>query len=55
MVQTQAECTGLLRDEVVIQVVETIKEKTMQAMTTTTKLREKFNTITEEIKVAQKD
>jgi hypothetical protein len=55
MAQTQAECAGLLSDEVVIQVVETIKEKTTQALTTATELREKFQMITEEIEAAQKD
>jgi hypothetical protein len=42
MAQTQAKCTRLLSDEVAIQVVETIKEKTVQALTTTKKIREKF-------------
>jgi hypothetical protein len=51
MLQTQEECAGLLSDEVVIQVVETIKEKTMQALTTTRELREKFQIITKEIDV----
>jgi chromosome segregation ATPase len=55
MAQTQAECTGLLSDEVVIQVVETIKEKTAQALTKATELKEKFQMITEEIEEAQKD
>ena len=54
MAQTQAECVVLLSDEVVVQVVETIKEKTVQTLTTTTELREKFHMITEEIKVARK-
>ena len=54
MEQTQAECVGLLSDEVVVEVVETIKEKTTQALTTTTELREKFQMITEEIEASQK-
>jgi peptidoglycan hydrolase CwlO-like protein len=53
--QTQAECAGLLSDEVAVQVVDTIKEKTMQALTKATELKEKFQTITEEIEAAQKD
>jgi hypothetical protein len=55
MAQTHAECIGLLSDEVVIQVVKTIKEKTAQALTTTTELRGRFQMITEEIEAAQKD
>jgi hypothetical protein len=55
MAQTQAECTGLLSDEVVVQVVDTIKEKTVQALTKAVELREKFQMITEEIEAAQKD
>jgi hypothetical protein len=55
MVQIKIECAGLLSDKVAIQVVKTIKEKTVQALTTTTELREKFHMITEEIEVAQKD
>jgi hypothetical protein len=42
MVQTWAECAGLLSDKVVIQVVQTIKEKTVQALTIVVELREKF-------------
>jgi hypothetical protein len=53
--QTQAECAGLLSDEVAVQVVDTIKEKTAQALTKATELKEKFQTITKEIEEAQKD
>jgi hypothetical protein len=35
--------------------VDTIKEKTTQALIKAAELREKFQTITEEIEVAQKD
>jgi peptidoglycan hydrolase CwlO-like protein len=55
MAQTQAECAGLLSDEVAVQVVDTIKERTTQALTKAAELREKFQTITEEIEAAQKD
>jgi hypothetical protein len=54
MAQTQAECAGLLSDKVEVQVVDTIKEKTSQALIKVAKLREKFQTITKEIEVAQK-
>jgi hypothetical protein len=54
MAQTQEECAGLLSDELAVQVVDTIKERTAQAMTKATELREKFQMITEEIEVAQK-
>jgi hypothetical protein len=39
---------------VVVQVVDTIKERTAQALTKAAKLREKFQIITEEIEVAKK-
>jgi hypothetical protein len=53
--QTQAECAGLISDEVAAQVVDTIKEKTAQALTKAAELKEKFQTITKEIEEAQKD
>jgi hypothetical protein len=53
--QTQTECAGLLSDEVAVQVVDTIKEKTAQALTKAAELKEKFQTITKEIEEAQKD
>jgi hypothetical protein len=40
---------------VAVQVVDTIKEKTMQALEKVTELKEKFQTITKEIEEAQKD
>jgi hypothetical protein len=40
---------------VAVQVVDTIKDKTMQALTKEVELKEKFYTITKEIEVAQKD
>ena len=53
--QTHAKCAGLITNEVVVQVVDTIKEKTVQAQTQATQLKEKFQTITKEIEEAQKD
>jgi hypothetical protein len=44
-----------LSDEVVVQVVDTIKEKTAQALTKEAELKEKFQTITKEIEEARKD
>jgi hypothetical protein len=55
MAQTQVEFTGLLSNKVVIQVVETIKEKTAQALTKAGEVKEKFQLITKEINEAQKD
>jgi hypothetical protein len=52
MEETQGECIGLLSDEVAIHVVETIKEKTMQALKKAAELKEKFQMITEEIEEA---
>jgi predicted nucleic acid-binding Zn-ribbon protein len=40
--QTQAECTGLISDEIAVQIVDTIKEKTAQVQTQATELKEKF-------------
>jgi len=37
--QTRTKCAGLLSNEVAVQVVETIKEKTAQALTKETKLK----------------
>jgi hypothetical protein len=39
----------LISNEVAVQVVDTIKEKTAQALTQATELKEKFQTITKEI------
>jgi hypothetical protein len=44
-----------MSDEVEVQVVDTIKEKTTQALTKATELKKKFQTITKEIEEAQKD
>jgi hypothetical protein len=52
MAHTQAECAVLLSDEVEIQVVDTIKDRTAQALTKVAQLREKFQTIIEEIEAA---
>jgi hypothetical protein len=40
---------------VAVQVVDTIKEKTTQELKKVAELKEKFQTITEEIEAAQKD
>jgi hypothetical protein len=45
----------LINDEVEIQFVGTIKEKTAHALTQTIELKEKFQMITKEIEEAQKD
>jgi hypothetical protein len=45
----------LLSDEVAVQIVDTFKEKTAQALTKATELQEKFQTITKEIEEDQKD
>jgi predicted nucleic acid-binding Zn-ribbon protein len=52
---TQEECAGLLSDEVAVQVVDTINEKTMQALTQAAELKEKLQTITKGIKEAHKE
>jgi hypothetical protein len=47
--QTQAECVELISDEIAVQIVDTLKEKTVQAQTQATELKEKFQAITKEI------
>jgi predicted nucleic acid-binding Zn-ribbon protein len=47
--QTQAECTELISDEIAVQIVDTLKEKTVQAQTQATELKEKFQAVTREI------
>jgi hypothetical protein len=39
---TQAECARLIWDEIAAQIVNTLKEKTMQAQTQAAELKEKF-------------
>jgi FtsZ-binding cell division protein ZapB len=45
----------LINNEVAIQVVDTIKEKTVQAWTQVEELKEKCQAITKEVDEAQKD
>jgi uncharacterized coiled-coil DUF342 family protein len=45
----------LFNDEVAVHVVDTIKEKIVQAQTQVEKLKEKFQMIPKEIEEAQKD
>jgi hypothetical protein len=52
--QTQAECVELIIDEIAVQIVDTLKEKTAQAQTQATELKEKFQAITREIEEAHK-
>jgi hypothetical protein len=52
--QTQAECAGLISDEIAVQIVDTLKEKTAQVQTQATELKEKFQAITKEIEEAHK-
>jgi hypothetical protein len=54
MAQTQAECAGLINDEIAFQIIDTLKKKTTQAQTQATKLKEKFQAITREIDEAHK-
>jgi predicted nucleic acid-binding Zn-ribbon protein len=54
MAQTQAECAGLISDEIAVQTVDTLKEKTVQAQTQAMELKEKFQAITREIDEAHK-
>jgi hypothetical protein len=49
MAQTQAECARMVSDEIAVQVLDTLKEKTVQAQMQATKLTEKFQAIAREI------
>jgi hypothetical protein len=40
--QTQEECIGLISDEILIQIVDTLKEKTAQVQAQVAELKEKF-------------
>jgi hypothetical protein len=54
MEQTQAECARMVSDEIAVQVLDALKEKTAQAQTQATDLTEKFQAITREIDEAHK-
>jgi hypothetical protein len=45
--QTQAECVELISDKIVVHIVDTLKEKIMQAQTQVVELRENFQAIKE--------
>jgi hypothetical protein len=54
MAQTQAECAGIVSDEIVVQVLDALKEKTTQAQKKEKELTEKFQAIPGEIDEAHK-
>jgi hypothetical protein len=54
MAQTQVECVEMINDEIVVQVLDTLKEKTMQAQTQAKELTEKFQALAGEIEEAHK-
>jgi uncharacterized protein YlxP (DUF503 family) len=45
MAHTQGECIGIVNDKITMQVLDTLKEKTMQAQMQATKLTKKFQVI----------
>jgi predicted nucleic acid-binding Zn-ribbon protein len=45
MAQTQAECAKMVNDEIAVQVLDALKEKTAQTQTQATELMEKFQAI----------
>jgi hypothetical protein len=49
MAQTQAECAGMVSDEIAVQVLDALKEKTVQAQMQATELTKKFQAIAGEI------
>jgi hypothetical protein len=52
--QTQAKCMELISEEIAVQIVDTLKERTTQVQTQATTLKEKFQEITKDIEEAQK-
>ena len=52
--QTQEEFMELINDEIAVQIVDTLKEKTVQVQTRAAELKEKFQVITKEIEEAHK-
>jgi hypothetical protein len=52
--QTQEECVELINDKIVVQIVDILKEKTAQAQTQESELKETFQVITKEIEEAHK-
>jgi hypothetical protein len=52
MAQTQVECARMVNDKIVVQVLDALKEKTVQAQTQATELTEKFQAIMREINEA---
>jgi uncharacterized protein YlxP (DUF503 family) len=49
MAQTKAKCAKMVNDEIAVQVLDALKEKTAQAQMHATKLMEKFQVSTREI------
>jgi hypothetical protein len=54
MAQTQEECARMVNDEIAVQILDALKEKTVQAQTQATELMEKFQVITREIDEAHR-
>jgi uncharacterized coiled-coil DUF342 family protein len=54
MAQTQAECTEMINDEIAVQVLDALREKTVQAQTQAKELTEKFQALAGEIEEAHK-
>jgi hypothetical protein len=54
MAQTQAECADMISDEIAVQVLDALREKTMKAQTRAKELTEKFQDLAREIEEAHK-
>jgi DNA repair exonuclease SbcCD ATPase subunit len=54
MAQTQAECTEMISDEIAVQVLDALREKTTQAQTQAKELTEKFQALAGAIEEAHK-
>jgi hypothetical protein len=48
--ETQEECAEWISEEIAVQIVETLKQKTVQAQTQSTDIKDKFQTVTREIR-----
>jgi hypothetical protein len=54
MTQTQAECERMVSDQIAVQVLDALKEKTAQAQTQAMELTNKFQVIARDIDEAHK-
>jgi hypothetical protein len=54
MEQTQAECAEMINEDITVQVLDALREKTVQAQTKARELTEKFHTLAGVVEEAHK-